>query len=158
MSYRKIVDVVNHIWSQFTRSERVLICIIVVIIVGMTCIILNPGNSVGGSRNERRLADVIAIARAVHNYTKDNKNNSFLAIGESETEICASDTTHCEGLVSLQLLTQNPRYLSIIPRDPQCPARCHSNGTGYMISEDNKGLVTVSAQLSEQNKLITATF
>jgi hypothetical protein len=156
MSNHKGVEGDDQHESRLTRSERVLIGVIVLLAICMTYVVLIPGSTVGGSRNEQRLADAKIIAIAVRHYLKDG-TNPRLSIGSSDEEICSTQAKSCKGLVDLHYLTLGSRYLRDVPHDPECPRLCTANEIGFTISENDKGQVTVSAPFSEQNKLISAT-
>jgi hypothetical protein len=156
MFSRKSVDSDERHESRLTRSERMLIGVILLLVICMTYVVITPSSSVGGLRNEQRLADVKAIANVVHTYIGEKTNPSPM-IDSSNREICSMRATNCKGLVDLRSVMYRLRDSYTLPHDPVCPRLCSSNGIGYVISENDKGQVTVSAPLSEQNKLISAT-
>lgn len=57
----------------------------------------------------------------------------------------------------MSVLTASGKYLVSIPMDPQQSELGNSNSTGYSISKDANGRVTVSAPHPEQNATISVT-
>lgn len=147
--------------AGFTLLEVLLVVAIIAILAGIVIIAINPGKNLGDSRNSQRSADVNTILNGVYQYALDNNGAVPGNIGATALEICTTGTlpATCTGatpaLVDLSLLTTAGKYLVQIPRDPQCPTGCATNGTGYTIKQDaTTKRITVTAPSAEQGKQI----
>lgn len=140
----------------FTLLEILLIIAILAVAVGIVIIAINPGKQLGENRNSQRQADVRTILDGVHQYSVDT-GSLPPSITTTATEICATGSSSCTGLVDLTPVTSKEKYLISVPKDPQCSAVCATNGTGYKIMKATNGRVTVSAPASEEDKSISVT-
>lgn len=146
--------------SGFTLLEVLLVVAIIAILAGIVIIAINPGKNLGDSRNAQRSSDVTTILNAVYQYSLDNNGVLPTSVTTTSTEICNTTGAGCASptAIDLGVLTTNGKYLVAIPKDPQCPSVCISNGAGYMISKDaTTGRVTVNAPDAEQGKTISVT-
>lgn len=141
----------------FTLLEVLLVVAILAILAGIVIIAINPGKQLGDSRNSQRQADVNTILNAVYQYSLDNNGTVPSGITTTATEICATGAASCTGLVDLSTVTSNEKYITSIPKDPQCSTTCATNGTGYRISKTANGRITVVAPSAEQTKTISVT-
>lgn len=140
----------------FTLLEVLLVVAIIAILAGIVIIAINPGKQLGDARNAQRSSDVTTILNAAYQYSLDN-NNVPGSITTASTEVCATAAPSCTGLIDLSVLTTAGKYLVSIPKDPQCSSTCAANGTGYKISKDANGRLTVNAPAAEQGKTISVT-
>lgn len=143
--------------SGFALLEALLIIAILAILAGIIIIAVNPGKQLEDTRNSQRQADITTILNAVHQYSLDNDEALPADITETATEICAATSTNCNKLVDLSVVIAGEKYITSIPKDPQCNTICAPNGTGYKISKNSNGRVTVSAPAAEGGRSISAT-
>ncbi len=101
-------------------------------------------------RNAQRRAAVSAISNALYQYTLDN-NKLPPGIGIAEKEICATGASSCAGLLKLDVL--RGIYLVAMPRDP---LEADPQHTGYTVTKDAQGRVTVKS-LHAENEAIRIT-
>lgn len=141
----------------FTLLEVLLVVAIIAILAGIVIIAINPGKNLGDTRNSQRQADVTTVLNGVYQYSLDNNGTLPSSITTTATEICATGASSCTGLVDLSTITASEKYLTAVPKDPQCATTCAANGTGYKILKSANGRITVSAPAAEQSKTISVT-
>jgi prepilin-type N-terminal cleavage/methylation domain-containing protein len=146
--------------SGFTLIEVLLVVAIIAILAGIVILAINPSKQLGDSRNAQRSADVTTILNATYQYTIDNSGvlppvGGGAGITTTATEICATGSVSCTGLVDLTPLTTAGKYLVAMPKDPQCTTTCAANGTGYKISKDANNRLIVAAPAAENGKTIS---
>ena len=137
----------------FTLLEILLVVAGIAILAGIVIVALNPGKQLGETKNAQRKADVNTVLNAVYQYSIDNNGVLPASITVTPTDICTTGGT-CTGLVDLAVLTANGKYLVAMPKDPTGST---ANSTGYQVSKDANGRVTVAAPSAEQGATITAT-
>lgn len=93
------------------------------------------------------------ILNAIHQYVADNNGQLPSTISATSTEICATGSASCAGLIDLSMLTASEAYLVSIPIDPHAST---TNGTGYLIWKNSNNRVTVASLGAELNEKISA--
>lgn len=137
--------------AGFTLIEILLVVAALAILAGIVIIAINPSKQLGDTRNSQRRADVNTILNAVYQYALDNNGTLPTTITTSAVEVCSTTGAPCVTPASIDLgvLTTNEKYLVAIPKDPQCPTACNSNGAGYTILKTANNRVTVAAPDAE---------
>lgn len=138
----------------FTLIEVLLVVAIIAILAGIVILAINPNKQLGDTRNSQRQADVNTILNAAYQYSIDNQGNVPTSITTTATDICATGAADCTGLSDLSVLTTDGKYLVAIPKDPRTG---DATNTGYQISQNASGRITVSAPDAEQGKTISVT-
>ena len=141
----------------FTLLEILLVVAAIAILAGIVILAINPGKQLADTRNSQRSVDVNTILNGVYQYAIDNKGVLPASITITQTEICATGAAACTGLIDLSVVTALEKYLVAIPKDPQCPTVCDTNGVGYEILKTANGRITVVAPDAEQGASITVT-
>lgn len=126
----------------FTLIELLVVIGILGILLAIVLVALNPARQFAQANNTKRNSDVVTILNAIHEYAADNKGQVPSGITATATEISTAGIDICDALV--------PTYVAALPTDPSlntaqvtdCSA---SYATGYNVSVDTDGRVTVSA-------------
>lgn len=110
-------------------------------------------------RDTKRKEDVQKILTALTTSLQNNKENVEVIpmgkCGESKAfEICRTGARSCKGLVNVSFLTVKAEYLTGIPTDP---VGINENGSGYAVTRDEKGMITVCAPVAERNPISVST-
>jgi general secretion pathway protein G len=146
----------------FTLIEVLLVVAIIAILAGIVILAINPNKQLGDTRNAQRQADVTTILNAAYQYSIDNQGNIPSSIPTTTPGyICVTAGT-CptttepvtQATVDLGVLSLNGKYLVSIPKDPKTGT---TGNTGYTISQNTNGRITVSAPGAEQGKTISVT-
>jgi prepilin-type N-terminal cleavage/methylation domain-containing protein len=137
----------------FTLIEVLLVIAIIAILAGIVIIAINPSKQLADARNAQRRSDITTILNATYQYTVDNGGVLPATITTTPTAVCATGGT-CTGLIDLTVLTASAKYIAILPNDPNSGT---VNSTGYNISKDVNGRLTVTAPSAENGFTITVT-
>lgn len=120
-------------------------------------LVLNPDKEGSDNRNVHRSADVAFILSSVYSYVDENREiPDAIPVGGNcvniGNEICKIGPYNCEGLVDVSFLNSGKDTVLSIPSDPLSKS---INGTGYYITQDGRGTVTVCAPYAERNTEIS---
>lgn len=144
--------------NRLKITEIMLILSAVGIVVFLALLAINPSKEAAQARNLKRSADISTILTYISSYVSANESvpsdipNSDSCVKFTH-EICKSGPYDCTDLVNMGFLTsQNQEQLVIIPSDPLYVS---VNGTGYYVSQDGQGVVTVCAPHAERNEQIS---
>jgi prepilin-type N-terminal cleavage/methylation domain-containing protein len=140
----------------FTLIEVLLVVAIIAILAGIVILAINPNKQLGDTRNAQRQADVNTILNAAYQYSIDNQGNIPTSITTTAADICITGGVcpTAPATVDLAVLTTAGKYLVAIPKDPKTST---ATDTGYQISQNVNGRITVAAPGAEQGKTISAT-
>ncbi len=139
----------------FTLVEVLLVVVIIAILAAVVIVAINPGRQISQANNTQRSNDVRAVLEAVHQYGIDNRGVLPEEIDETPTNISSEvgEADICDYLV--------PTYIAEMPFDPTATGadfeNCTNYNTGYSISVDTDGRVTVSAPEAELEETINIT-
>ena len=135
----------------FTLIELLVVIGILAILLSITLIAINPSARFGQANDTKRRSDVTQVLNAIGQYTATNT-------GQLPSEISGltvdTDYLLSDGTTELQTLCAKlvPDYMAALPADPTLNNQagvsdCATAGwnTGYSISRDANGRVTVSA-------------
>jgi type IV pilus assembly protein PilA len=137
----------------FTLIEVLLVIVIIAILAGIITIAVNPGRQIAQANNTQRSSDIKAVLEAVHQFAVDNRGTLPANITDTPTVIGSGDdqTDICTDLV--------PTYITAMPTDPTAAdaayTDCTDYNTGYQVSVDGDGRVTVSAPSAELDATIS---
>lgn len=139
----------------FTLIEVLLVVVIIAILAGIVIIAVNPARQIAQTNNAQRDSDVRAVLDSVHQYSVDNR-------GVLPTEITVTPTLVGSAVTEIDLCTYvSPTYVAEMPYDPITVGAhftsCADYATGYMISVDADGRLTVSAPDAELSEVISVT-
>ena len=144
--------------NRLKITEFLLILSAVGVVVFLALLVINPSKEAAEARNLKRTADLSTILVYLSSYVKEGKEipreipTSQECVGFTH-EICKSGPYDCTDLVNMGFLTgENQEKLVKIPNDPLYVS---VNGTGYFISHNGKGQITVCAPHAERNEQIS---
>ena len=137
----------------FTLLEILLVVGAIAIIAGIVILAINPSKQLADTRNAQRRVDVNTILNGVYQYAIDNNGTLPASITTTSTAVCKTGGT-CTGIIDLAVLTNSGTYLVAMPADPTAAT---ANSTGYNISKNANGRVTVNAPSAENSATISVT-
>ncbi len=121
-------------------------------------LVINPSKEAAEARNLKRTADLSTILVYMSSYVKESEKIPQTIPTSQECvefthEICKSGPYDCTDLVNMGFLTANDQEKLVkIPNDPLYVS---VNGTGYFISHNGSGQITVCAPHAERNEQIS---
>ena len=143
---------ITHSQPAFTLIELLLVIAVISALAVSVFVALNPAARLKDSRDARRQTDVETILSAIHTSIVDNKGTlpTGLTTGMVEKQLgtgpgCAIATGGCSVAASgdcVDLTASLSAYLKSMPKDPKTGSTAL---TGYAVSVDTNGLVTVKA-------------
>jgi len=144
--------------KRFKYTEIMLVLSALGVLIFLALLAINPSKEAAEARNLQRSADVAMILSYVSSYVNAQSEipeaiPSSTECVEYGNEICKTGPFDCTDLVSMSfLIEEDEEALLVIPTDPQYIS---INGTGYFISQDDNGTVTVCAPHAERNEKIS---
>jgi prepilin-type N-terminal cleavage/methylation domain-containing protein len=148
----------KNIQRGFTLIELLVVILIISILSVTVFVALNPSKRLSDARDSKRFSNVETILTAVHEYIVDNGGDaaglSMTAGVEYQMGTAASGCTSvspgCSTMAAacLNLSTALAPYLKSIPFDPKTGVGSAAT-TGYKITKDSNGIITVAACASE---------
>jgi type IV pilus assembly protein PilA len=131
--------------KAFTLIEVLIVIGIIAILAGIVIVAINPARQFAQANNTTRTANVTTILNAIGQNVADHKG--VFTCGSITLPTSATHIGTGSGFTDLTCLA--PTYLVSIPMDPNGGTAAD---TGYTVSVDTNGRVTVAAanpQLSE---------
>lgn len=130
-----------------------LVLCVLLVIAFLGYLVINPQKEIGEKRNLTRSSDLLSILSAVSLYTdKNGEIPEIIPIGQECTklgnEICKIGIDDCIGMVELSVLDSGEKEAPLVL--PSDPLNESENGTGYYITQDGAGSVTVCAPYAER--------
>ena len=137
----------------FTLIEILIVIGIIAILAAVVLVAINPARQFAQANDSQRTSNTSAILNAIGQYIADNRGAlpgdiTSMTAGDVGT-IANDDIDICVDLV--------PTYLPALPTDPKSDHEgismevgdCGDYDTGYEISKDDNGRITVSAPETE---------
>jgi prepilin-type N-terminal cleavage/methylation domain-containing protein len=142
----------------FTLIEVLLVIAIMAILAAIVIVAINPAKQLGEAQNTQRRSDVRTILDAVIQYSLDHDGAlpGEIAMGSSCAtggEVICKVEAACGG-ASLDELVTDGKYLSELPNDPTAASGA---ATGYHIIQSSHGRVTVCANTTYDDAVISVT-
>lgn len=139
----------------FTLVEILLVIVIIAILAAIVIVAINPGRQISQANNTQRSSDVTNILNATHQYGIDSR-------GVLPSEITTTPTVVGSGTDQIDICAYLvPTYIAAMPFDPTADGAeytdCTTYDTGYNISVDANGRLTVSAPSAELSETISVT-
>jgi len=141
----------------FTLIELLVTMALIAILVGTYFLVANPAGQLAASRNSERTLNLDALMNAIRQNIADQSNEKFLCAAGS---IPATSTPMSSAAGSYDIAPcLVSTYLFSLPFDPSAPdghyASVSDYDTGYNISVDASGTITLSAPFAELGKTIS---
>lgn len=140
----------------FTLLELLIVMALIAILVGIVFAALNPGRQFANARNTTRLAHLNTIMNAISSNMAEN-NGNFACAGETLTTTPTNmSSTAGDYDIAPCIVTE---YISQVPFDPSTGSWTSEAAydSGYSISQDADGRVTLTASSAEIGASISMT-
>ncbi len=130
----------------FTLIELLVVIGILAILFSIVLIAINPARQFNQANDTKRRSDTLQILNSIHQYAAEHSGNLPTGLTAGMAAVDVSDTTG-DANICAQIM---PTYISALPQDPQNNSgapitTCTGYDTGYQVSVDTQGRVTVSA-------------
>lgn len=143
----------------FTLIELLVVVAIIAALAISVFVALNPASRIKAAHDARRTSDVDTILSAIHQYIVDNNGTApaSLPAAGTERQIGTGNSTACTtalvdngcttpaATACANLGADLAAYLKTAPVDPLGGATYTSVKTGYSVTQDANGIVTVKA-------------
>jgi prepilin-type N-terminal cleavage/methylation domain-containing protein len=138
--------------SGFTLIEVLVVIGILAVLATIVLVAVNPAKQFKTARDSQRTANVASILNAVSQNVADN-GGVFSCDGEAKL-LPATSTVIKSGVDGYDIADcLSPTYISSLPFDPKKDGAVWETtdhyDTGYLISEDSSGRVTVKSDVAE---------
>ncbi|MHC1716598.1 MAG: hypothetical protein AB9915_01715 [Candidatus Dojkabacteria bacterium] len=161
LTRKEILAMVEGDKKGFSFLDFLVILSALFVIAFLGYLYLNPEKEGADTRNVYRSADVSSILTSVSAYSMEKGeipesipiSRECVSTGH---EICKLGPYECAGLVNLSFLNESKETDQMISI-PSDPSNKSTNGTGYYISQDGTGSITVCAPYAERNMEILFT-
>lgn len=146
--------------EKYSILEVLVVLSAIAVVVVLAFLAINPGKQGAEARNTQRRADLSYILHQVSANSRSREGISNIIPTSDQcvsfgNEICKMGPYDCRDYVDLSFLN-NPESKDLI-KIPSDPLYISANGTGYYISQDGKGGITVCSPYAERNEDITFT-
>ncbi len=161
LSREDVLKIVKSEKKSFSILDVLVILSALLVVAFLGYLYLNPDKKGADVRNIHRSADVSSLLTSISAYSlKVGDIPEVIPISKecisAGHEICKVGPYDCTGLVNLSFLADTEAEAKIfsIPSDPSSKS---VNGTGYYISQDGKGNITICSPYSERNVEVSFT-
>ncbi len=137
----------------FTLIELLVVIGILATLLAITLIAINPARQFAQANNTKRRSDVLQLLNAIHQYAAENQGQfpTGLTASAAAAPIASTGTNICTEIM--------PTYISALPTDPSLNTNpvtdCTTYDTGYTVSRDAQGRITVAAPSAELGQTIS---
>jgi prepilin-type N-terminal cleavage/methylation domain-containing protein len=147
-----------HMKKGFTLIELLIVIALIAILAAAIIIGLNPARQFSQARNSQRWSHVNAVMNAVNQNVADNNGTWTCAAGAlpataTNMSSTAGDYDICGCVVTT--------YMSSLPFDPNASGAsytsCADYNSGYTVSQDTDGRITIAAPSAEVAATISVT-
>jgi len=155
--YKNIQLSMNIKHRGFTLLEILLVVAAIGILAAIVIVAIDPNRQLGKVRDAERQNEVATLKNALEQYTIEAGSYPSEIPVQSYKTVCNSssseiDSTDCSNNGYVNLSDDLDDQLAKIPRDPQKDESDAS--TGYEVSRDGNGNITVRAPQAEQESVI----